>query len=67
MSERNEAARLAHSAYFAGETDGGCVGCHRHVGHANLKAELADYYDYVELPAAADEAAEQTSASGADG
>jgi len=54
VSDRNEAAAAGHSAYFAGTISGGCVACHQQVGHAELRAAMAEHFDEVATVAADD-------------
>jgi cytochrome c-type protein NapC len=49
-------ALAAHKAYFGGDIADGCVECHAHVGHENLKYMLADHFDEVTLPSDEDDA-----------
>ncbi|MFP4496167.1 MAG: cytochrome c3 family protein [Halochromatium sp.] len=42
-------ALAAHKAYFGGDVGAGCVSCHEHVGHQDLKVMLDDHFDEVSL------------------
>jgi len=47
-SSDEPAAMAAHKAYFGGDVGDGCVGCHKHVGHAELRETLAAFFDEVD-------------------
>lgn len=52
----DQSAIMAHRAYFGGQMKGGCVTCHKHVGHENLREALAAHFDEVVFVAAEGEA-----------
>ncbi len=56
-SKGQPAAMAAHRAYFAGQIDLACVGCHKHVGHEDLLPALARHFKEVTFVADKEEAA----------